>query len=150
MKNNNKKIINIIFAMVASLTLFDGTVMAEDVSNLDFCSAQGVKLALQIIGYAIYVLKIVIPIVLIVYGTIDVSKAVLDAKDGLQKNLIQFAKRCIAAVLIFIAPDTINGIFRMVIDDYDTSTSTSGENGYKDCFKCLLTPNDCDVKKYGE
>ena len=65
---------------------------SDDVSDLNFCAANGVKLALQIIGYAIFVVKIVIPIVLIVYGTMDIAKAVIDAKDGLQKNLIRIQK----------------------------------------------------------
>ena len=84
------------------------------------------------------------------YGTMDIAKAVIDAKDGLQKNLIQFAKRSIAAILIFMAPGLINGIFNLVIDGYQTSTNTSGKNGYKDCFTCLFNPSHCSVKKYGE
>ncbi len=145
-----KKFINILFSIFTLFMMFGGTVLADDVSDLNFCAANGVKLALQIIGYAIFVVKIVIPIVLIVYGTIDIAKAVIDAKDGLQKNLIQFAKRSIAAILIFMAPGLINGIFNLVIDGYQASTNTSGKNGYKDCFTCLFNPSNCSVKKYGE
>ncbi len=145
-----KKFINILFSIFTLFMMFGGTVLADDVSDLNFCAANGVKLALQIIGYAIFVVKIVIPIVLIVYGTIDIAKAVIDAKDGLQKNLIQFAKRSIAAILIFMAPGLINGIFNLVIDGYQASTNTSGKNGYKDCFTCLFNPSHCSVKKYGE
>lgn len=145
-----KKFINILFSIFTLFMMFGGTVLADDVSDLNFCAANGVKLALQIIGYAIFVVKIIIPIVLIVYGTIDIAKAVIDAKDGLQKNLIQFAKRSIAAILIFMAPGLINGIFNLVIDGYQASTNTSGKNGYKDCFTCLFNPSHCSVKKYGE
>lgn len=149
-KKTKKKFINILFSIFTLFMMFGGTVLADDVSDLNFCAANGVKLALQIIGYAIFVVKIVIPIVLIVYGTIDIAKAVIDAKDGLQKNLIQFAKRSIAAILIFMAPGLINGIFNLVIDGYQASTNTSGKNGYKDCFTCLFNPSHCSVKKYGE
>ena len=149
-KKTKKKFINILFSISTLFMMFGGTVLADDVSDLNFCAANGVKLALQIIGYAIFVVKIVIPIVLIVYGTMDIAKAVIDAKDGLQKNLIQFAKRSIAAILIFMAPGLINGIFNLVIDGYQTSTNTSGKNVYKDCFTCLFNPSHCSVKKYGE
>ncbi len=149
-KKTKKKFINIFFSIFTLFMMFGGTVLADDVSDLNFCAANGVKLALQIIGYAIFVVKIIIPIVLIVYGTIDIAKAVIDAKDGLQKNLIQFAKRSIAAILIFMAPGLINGIFNLVIDGYQASTNTSGKNGYKDCFTCLFNPSHCSVKKYGE
>lgn len=147
-KNYANKIFKQLFTFLMAFSLFSTTVLAEDVSDLNFCSANGVKLALQIIGYAIFVCKIIIPIVLIIYGTIDVSKAVLDAKGGLQKNLIQFAKRCIAAVLIFMAPGVINGLFNILIDDYEESTNDASR--YKNCFTCLFNPNKCDVKKYGE
>ena len=147
-KGLQKNIFNFFILILTTFMLFGKTVLAEDVSNLAFCSANGVKLALKIVGYAIFVVKIVIPIVLIVYGTIDVTKAVLDANDGLQKNLIQFAKRCIAAMLIFMAPGLINGIFNMVIEGYEDSTKNPSE--YKDCFTCLFDPNKCNVKRYGE
>ena len=147
-KNYANKIFKQLFTFFLAFSLFSTTVLAEDVSDLNFCSANGVKLALQIIGYAIFVCKIIIPIVLIIYGTMDVSKAVLDAKDGLQKNLIQFAKRCIAAVLIFMAPGVINGLFNILIDDYEEATNDASR--YKNCITCLFNPNKSNVKKYGE
>ena len=103
-KNVTNQKYKALFTFLIANILFTNVVLAEDVTDLNFCNANGVKLALQVIGYAIFVCKIIIPIVLIVYGTIDVSKAVLNANDGLQKNLMQFAKRCIAAVLIFLTP----------------------------------------------
>ena len=157
-ENTKRKLINFIFTIFTGFILFGGTVLAEDVSDLNFCNANGVKLALKIVGYAIYVVKIIIPIVLIVYGIIDVTKAVFDAKDGLQKNLIQFAKRCIAAVLIFIAPSVINGLFKLVIKDddagYDYENETT-KGSYKMCFTCLFDPTNegddgCKVEKYGQ
>ena len=84
-KKTKKKFINILFSVFTLFMMFGGTVLADDVSDLNFCAANGVKLALQIVGYAIFVVKIVIPIVLIIYGTMDIAKAVIDAKDGLQK-----------------------------------------------------------------
>ena len=110
------------------------------------CGENGVKLALRIVGYAIFAVKIIVPIVLIVYGTIDVSKAVISGADSLQKNLVQFAKRSIAAILVFMAPGIINGIFNLIIDGYEDSTGSE----YKMCFTCLFNPNDCEVTRYGE
>ena len=52
-----KKFINILFSIFTLFMMFGGTVLADDVSDLNFCAANGVKLALQIIGYAIFAKK---------------------------------------------------------------------------------------------
>lgn len=137
-----------ILLFVLGLFIFLNPVMAATTTTTidNPCGENGVKLALRIVGYAIFAVKIIVPIVLIVYGTIDVSKAVISGADSLQKNLVQFAKRSIAAILVFMAPGIINGIFNLIIDGYEDSTGSE----YKMCFTCLFNPNDCEVKRYGE
>lgn len=137
-----------ILLFVLGLFIFLNPVMAATTTTTidDPCGENGVKLALRIVGYAIFAVKIIVPIVLIIYGTIDVSKAVISGADSLQKNLVQFAKRSIAAILVFMAPGIINGIFNLIIDGYEDSTGSE----YKMCFTCLFNPNDCEVKRYGE
>lgn len=137
-----------ILLFVLGLFVFLNPVMAATTTTTidNPCGENGVKLALRIVGYAIFAVKIIVPIVLIVYGTIDVSKAVISGADSLQKNLVQFAKRSIAAILVFMAPGIINGIFNLIIDGYEDSTGSE----YKMCFTCLFNPNDCEVKRYGE
>ena len=137
-----------ILLFVLGLFVFLNPVMAATTTTTidNPCGENGVKLALRIVGYAIFAVKIIVPIVLIIYGTIDVSKAVINGADSLQKNLVQFAKRSIAAILVFMAPGIINGIFNLIIDGYEDSTGSE----YKMCFTCLFNPNDCEVKIYGE
>ena len=137
-----------ILLFVLGLFVFLNPVMAATTTTTidNPCGENGVKLALRIVGYAIFAVKIIVPIVLIIYGTIDVSKAVISGADSLQKNLVQFAKRCIAAILVFMAPGIINGIFNLIIDGYEDSTGRE----YQMCFTCLFNPNDCKVKRYGE
>lgn len=135
-----------ILLFVLGLFVFLNPVMAASTSIDAPCEENGVKLALRIVGYAIFATKIIVPIVLIIYGTIDVSKAVISGADSLQKNLVQFAKRSIAAILVFMAPGIINGIFNLIIDGYEDSTGSE----YKMCFTCLFNPNDCKVTIYGE
>ena len=137
-----------ILLFVLGLFIFLNPVMAATTTTtIDApCEENGVKLALRIVGYAIFAVKIIVPIVLIIYGTIDVSKAVISGADSLQKNLVQFAKRSIAAILVFMAPGVINGIFNLIIDGYEDSTGSE----YQMCFTCLFNPNDCEVKIYGE
>lgn len=137
-----------ILLFVLGLFIFLNPVMAATTTTTidDPCGENGVKLSLRIVGYAIFAVKIIVPIVLIIYGTIDVSKAVINGADSLQKNLVQFAKRSIAAILVFMAPGVINGIFNLIIDGYEDSTGSE----YQMCFTCLFNPNDCEVTRYGE
>lgn len=137
-----------ILLFVLGLFVFLNPVMAATTTTTidNPCGENGVKLALRIVGYAIFAVKIIVPIVLIVYGTIDVSKAVINGADSLQKNLVQFAKRSIAAILVFMASGIINGIFNLIIDGYEDSTGRE----YQMCFTCLFNPNDCEVTRYGE
>ena len=137
-----------ILLFVLGLFVFLNPVMAATTTTTidNPCGENGVKLALRIVGYAIFAVKIIVPIVLIIYGTIDVSKAVINGADSLQKNLVQFAKRSIAAILVFMAPGIINGIFNLIIDGYEDSTGSE----YQMCFTCLFDPNNCEVTRYGE
>mgnify|MGYP007083135412 CR=1 FL=1 len=54
---------------------------------------------LTLIGYVITAFKIVIPMLLIVFGMMDVGKAVVGSKDDeIKKSLKSFAMRAMAAV----------------------------------------------------
>ena len=53
---------------------------------------------------------------MIVLGTLDFIKAAAaDDQDALKKNLNVFVRRCIAAVIVFIAPSLLNGIFAIFL-----------------------------------
>ena len=57
---------------------------------------------LTLLGYVITAFKIVIPLLLIVFGMMDVGRAVVGSKDDeIKKSLKSFAMRAIAAVVIF-------------------------------------------------
>ena len=45
-KKTKKKFINIFFSIFTLFMMFGGTVLADDVSDLNFCAANGVKLAM--------------------------------------------------------------------------------------------------------
>ena len=72
----------------------------------DFCnSASGL---LQYLGSAIFIFKVAIPIVIIVFGMMDFGKAVVAEKDEeIKKNAIKLGRRAIAGVIIFFIPSII-------------------------------------------
>lgn len=88
--------------------------------------------ALRLVGIVILGVKIVVPIILIVVGMIDLAKAVTEKSDdkikAAQNSLI---KKAIVAVLVFLVV-TIVGVLMTLV----------GQNDYKECTGCLVSPFD--------
>ena len=85
-----------------------------DEANLEnFCETT--KGLWEIVGILLTVIKIVIPIVLVVLGSIDLLKAVTsDDKDMIKKQSIVLGKRAVAAIIIFFIPTIVWGILSAV------------------------------------
>lgn len=111
-------------------------------SDLKFC--QSTASIWQIVGWVLLVFKIVVPILLIIFGVLDLFKAVIGSKDDeIKKSMKAFAMRCISAVVIFFIP-TIVGIVMGLITDF---TSSGAKSDYDICKNCILTPSECDTSK---
>ena len=86
--------------------LYEGT--AGDFDPEIFCKGpvQGVFTTL---GWVFFVLKIVIPLMLIIFGSIDVGKAVITSKDDeIKKSIKTLAARVIAGIIVFFIPTILN------------------------------------------
>lgn len=97
----------------------------------------------KLIGIFVNIVKIIVPIILIIMGSLDITKAVIDKNDGaIQKSLIVFLKRSIAGVLVFLAPSVILGIFHSIdgLDNFDS--------GYSTCVDCILGSSSCPNVKF--
>lgn len=85
----------------------------------------------KVIYNVIWIAMIVIPIVLIVYGTIDLGKAVIasDEKEikAAQNRLI---KRFIYAALVFFVPMLVGVVMNVI-----SSGAEEGTGGWSDCWK---------------
>lgn len=89
-------------------------------------------------GIILMIIKIVVPILLIVWGMFDMSKAVVsDKQDAIKKSAITFGKRAIAGVLIFFVPTILLVAFSAV----EEWTSIKGK--YDACINCLLDVSSC-------
>ena len=95
-----------------------------------FCS--GTEGLFKLLGIAIIIIKIAIPIILIVFGMLDMGKAVTSGKDeDIKKQLGSFLRRAIAAVLVFFVP-TIVGIIMQAVNE---SIAGAGACGYAACIQ---------------
>lgn len=106
-------------------------------SSSNFCEDTGILKALRIVGYFIFIAKILIPVILIVTGSMDFGKAVIEGKeDSMKKASNSLIRRAIIAVLVFLIPTVINYIFGVVIK--------SNFSDYNNCRACIFDPNNCN------
>ena len=91
----------------------------------------------QIVGWILFVFKIVIPILIIIFGMIDLGKAVVASKDDeIKKAIKQLAMRALAGVIIFFIPTLVGVIFSLVAE----FTSDEYATEYKICKACVVHP----------
>lgn len=107
--------------------------------NIDFCGDAGVLKTAKIAGYVIYVIKILVPLALMLFGSIDFIKAIVESDPSKIKNSgISLAKRTVAGVIIFFIP-TIITLLLSLITSFDKDVKTD----YERCYKCIKKPYDC-------
>ncbi len=91
----------------------------------------------QIIGYILLIFKIAIPVLLIIFGMIDLGKAVIASKDDeIKKATTALVKRAIASVFIFLLP-TIIGFIMTIITDF----TNNAQADFNVCKDCITSPN---------
>ena len=89
-----------------------------------------------LLGIAVVAIKIAIPIVLIVFGMLDMGKAVTSGKDDeIKKQLMAFMRRAIAAVLVFFVPTIVGMIMNMVNDA--VTNGIEGNCGWAQCIQSV-------------
>lgn len=106
-----------------------------------FCDGpvQGVFTTL---GWVFFILKILIPIILIVFGSIDFGKAMLSNKDDeIKKSAKTLVLRAIAGIIIFFIPTVLDFVVEIIGGDdlYNGSFAT--------CTHCMLEPTDGSCRK---
>ncbi len=70
---------------------------------MDYCN--GLDNLVSIVKFALKIVQWVVPIILIVFGTVDLVKAVIAGKDeDIKKHQQTLIKRVIAAVIVFLVP----------------------------------------------
>ena len=95
---NNKRLLVLFFAF--ALFIFAIPVQAADDCN-GLLTVEAMKFIEEIIGY----IRILVPILLIVLGSVDFANAIISGdQDALKKSGSKFMKRAIAAVAVFFVP----------------------------------------------
>lgn len=110
---------------------------------LDMVSCGGEMLVMddmipRLVSTGINIIKIVVPILLVVFGMLDLGKAVMAQKeDEIKKGQQTFIKRLVAAVIVFL----VIFIVQIVIGLVAPKDEDDNENIWN-CFTCLVNgPN---------
>lgn len=99
----------------------------------------------QIVGIILLVVKIVIPILLIIWGMLDLGKAVVAAKDDeIKKATKSLAMRAVSAVIIFFIPTLVNVVFGMI-----SNFNEVAKDDWEVCRMCITSPNG-ECEQYAE
>lgn len=89
------------------------------------------------LGMFLLVFKIVIPVLLIVFGMIDLGKAVISSDDkAVSKAAKSLLNRVIAGICIFFVPTIVSILFKMV--------GSFGEvkDQFDICANCISNPTN--------
>lgn len=98
--------------------------------NVLACPYPTLEPIFNLIKYLLQIVSVVIPIILIVLGTIDLSKAVIAKDDSeIKKNQAIFIKRCIYAVSIFFVYTLVMYIMGLVSRHIDPDA-----DNFIECF----------------
>ncbi len=94
-------------------------VLEDDVCVDMFGGTSGIpgKIA-HIIGLAVTLIQVVVPILLIIWGMLDLGKAVMAQKeDEIKKGQQTFVKRLIAAAIVFFVVVIVKLVINLVAGD---------------------------------
>ncbi len=98
------------------------------------CQEDDIKKVFRLFGYLLLIARILIPLIIIIMGSLDIFKAVYGQDDkALGKQLKVLVWRIIGGLTIFFLPTIVNAFFEVGSDVTD-------DEDYKTCANCLLDP----------
>lgn len=113
------------------------TYTADDIGavNYSVCNDERILNIFRIIGFVIVAAKIVAPLLLIIFGIVELSKAVIASDDkAISSATGLLAKKAVAAVVIFFIPTVVDFVYSVV------NSAKPIEETFMKCQKCLVDP----------
>lgn len=105
---------------------------------VNFCS--GTAFIWEFVGQLLRIFKIVIPILVIIFGMIDLGKAVVASKDDeIKKAAKSLGFRAAAAVLIFFIPSLVGFVISLAGNFFTDDVAAD----YEICRQCIVSPSSC-------
>ena len=120
----------------------DETGLDTDIKYLsNICTeSRNTVLVIRVIGYILLIAKILIPIALIIFGSIAFTQAIISGKqDDMKKSVNDLIWKFIAAIIIFFLPTIINIVIGLI------DGATDGTDDYENCRECIFDPGKCEI-----
>ncbi len=136
-----EKKLNLLFLFILGFFITTN-VYANNVEPMVLCETQEVLKVFKIGGAVLFVIKILIPLIIMVMGSIDFGKAMMSGDDKeIAVSSKKLLMRFIAGIVIFFIPTITTALFKMVYN------YTSLMEKSKACTTCLLQPysNECET-----
>lgn len=135
-----KKNIGRIMLLLSCVAIVSATTTVYAWNNYDnefvgdnICNQAGAQAALNVVSWLILIMKMFIPLLIIVFGSLDMYKAVINGEaEGMKKAGKSLGIRMILGIFIFFLPTLTKTFLGYLLPkDYNT------------CVKCLLEPGTC-------
>ena len=108
---------------------------------MDVCTAD-LQTIVNLLRTVLTILQIGIPILLLLFGTIDLGKAVMAGEDKeIKEAQKMFIKRLVYGVIIFFIPYLVAGVYSL-FDGMSTEGGDTNE-GTNLCWKCAIKGGKC-------
>lgn len=94
---------------------------------------------LGLVGWALTIFKIIIPLIIIALGLLDLGKAAVSSKpEEIKKSAQSLVWRLVGGIVIFFVPTIIMLVFGFVGRFGDSK----GNVDFDICYKCITAPWD--------
>ena len=114
-----------------------------DISFGGFCNEPNVARTFKFLGLGFFVLKILVPAIIIIMGIVNLFKIITSGKEDEAKKYAKIVVRnVVIGIVIFLAPTLINFLY----DTVKAAASISDNNSAEKCVDCILDPLNCEVK----
>lgn len=132
---NKKNILKVVLACICMSMLINVSADKEIVAE-NFCT--DMSKTLQLVGFFLVVVKIVVPLLVVIMGSLDFYHIVMSGKDSdLKKEALILGKRVLMGVIVFLMPSIVN----LAVNTLDNNPNAD----YKVCVDCLTKPSSCPV-----
>ncbi len=139
--STSARVFNDGFIVGDSLILLDDETdySVVDTNVEDICASRNYRVPMRFLGITLNFVKIAVPVLIILFGLIDLYKAVTASKDdAIKKAVRSIALRVVAGVFVFLLPGLVQFALNLVQEwsDYQVNWCC--------CTECLLN-GDCNV-----
>ncbi len=107
---------------------------------LGICSDPALAKVLSIIKNALSFFQIVVPILLVIAGSVELAKMVINPDD--QKGMKSVVNSFMAAITVFMLPITVNLVMTMISTTGDFGISNNGGTTAFDISACWVDANN--------